>query len=191
MRTETLPVQEMEHRDNDTTAHKQTYFQTVVGLITSPRVFFSGLPEDTGYKNGLVFLAISGIFWASLRFAYFSDHSLFQGVTLAVNAVGMPFVLAAFTFMTMGMFFGRLASYRQLVIIYAYATGTTMMVSWLPTTEIFTEPWRFILVAVGLVKWCSLKWMQAVVSIVLGVIVLLAMLASMAPVLVYLRQCLF
>jgi hypothetical protein len=136
----------------------------------------------------MVFLAISGLFWVSLRYVYFSDHSLFQALTLAINALGMPFLLAAFTFMIMGLFFGRLASYRHLVIIYIYATGVTMMVSWLPTTEIFTETWRFSLVAVGLVKWCSFKWIQAITSIVLGVVILLVMLASMSPVLIFLRQ---
>jgi hypothetical protein len=188
MTTETLPVQEMEHQGVGNTRPKQTYFQTIVALITSPRLFFAQLPQDTGYKKPLVFLAISGLFWASLRYVYFSDHSLFQAFTLGINAMGMPFVLAAFTFMIMGLFFGRLASYRHLAIIYVYATGVTMMVSWLPTTEIFTEPWRFILVAVGLVKWCSFKWIQAITSIVLGVIILLVMLASMSPVLMYLRQ---
>jgi hypothetical protein len=141
-----------------------------------------------GYKKPMVFLAISGLFWVSLRYVYFSDHSLFQALTLAINALGMPFLLAAFTFMIMGLFFGRLASYRHLVIIYIYATGVTMMVSWLPTTEIFTETWRFSLVAVGLVKWCSFKWIQAITSIVLGVVILLVMLASMSPVLIFLRQ---
>jgi len=188
MTTETLDAQEMKHRVVGTEPPRQTYFQTIVALITSPRIFFTDLDQDTGYKKPLVFLTISGVFWASLRYVYFSDHSLFQALTLPINAMGMPFVLAAFTFMIMGLFFGRMASYRHIVIIYAYATGVTMMVSWLPTTEVFTEPWRFLLVAVGLVKWCSFKWMQAITAIVLGVVILLVMLASMSPVLVFLRQ---
>ena len=62
-----------------------------------------------------------------------------------------------------------------------------MLLSWLPTIEIFTEPWRFILVAVGLVKACSFKWTQAITAIVLGVFIMLAMLASLNPVLYQLK----
>jgi hypothetical protein len=188
MTTETLSTREMEQRTADAGPPRQTYFQTILTLLTSPRIFFTDLDKDMGYKKPMVFLAISGLFWVSLRYVYFSDHSLFQALTLAINALGMPFLLAAFTFMIMGLFFGRLASYRHLAIIYIYATGVTMMVSWLPTTEIFTETWRFSLVAVGLVKWCSFKWIQAITSIVLGVVILLVMLAFMSPVLIFLRQ---
>ena len=177
----------MESTAPEKLVQKKSYFQTILDLLSSPRIFFTELPQDTGYKKSLIFLAISGLFWASLRYTYFSDHSFFQAITLVVNALGMPFVTAAFSFMIMGLFWGKLTTYRHLFVIYAYATGVTMMISWLPATEMFTEPWRFILVAVGLVKWCSFKWMQAVTVIVLGVFILLALLASMTPVLYQLR----
>ncbi|PIE69430.1 MAG: hypothetical protein CSA21_02010 [Deltaproteobacteria bacterium] len=183
-----MTVEPIDNQMDDTAYVKPTYFQTIAALITSPRMFFSGLPQHTGYKQALVFLSMSGLFWASLRYTYFSDHSLFQAFTLAANAMGMPCILAAFTFMIMGLFFGRLASYKQITIIYAYATGVTMLISWLPTLEIFTEPWRFFLVAVGLVRWCAFRWIQAITAVVLGVVIMLVMLASMSPVLVYLRQ---
>ncbi|MDD4648799.1 MAG: YIP1 family protein [Desulfoplanes sp.] len=168
-------------------AKKTTYFQTVVNLITSPRIFFTELPQDISYKQSLGFLIISGLFWSSLRYTYYSDHSLFEAATLLINSFGMPFVLAGFTFMIMGLFFGRVTTFKRIAIIYIYATGVTMLVSWLPTVEIFTEPWRFILVAVGLVKSCSFKWTQAVTAIVLGVFIMLALLASLNPVLYQLK----
>ena len=130
---------------------------------------------------------ISGLFWSSLRYLYYSDHSLFEAATLLINSFGMPFVLAGFTFMVMGLFFGRITTFKHIAIIYIYATGVTMLVSWLPTIEMFTEPWRFILVAVGLVKSCSFKWMQAVTAIALGVFIMLALLASLNPVLYQLK----
>jgi hypothetical protein len=166
---------------------KTTYFQTVVDLISSPRIFFTELPQDIGYKKSLVFLIISGLFWSSLRYLYYSDHSLFEAATLLINSFGMPFVLAGFTFMVMGLFFGRITTFKHIAIIYIYATGVTMLLSWLPTIEMFTEPWRFILVAVGLVKSCSFKWMQAVTAIALGVFIMLALLASLNPVLYQLK----
>ncbi len=184
---ETVPDLVSEEALPETEPHKTTYFQTIIALITSPRLFFTELSQETGYKRSLFFLGISGIFWASLRYTYFSDHSFFQAFTLVINALGMPFVLAAFTFMIMGLFFGRLTTYQHLTVVYAYATGVTMMLSWLPATEIFTEPWRFMLVAVGLVHWCSFRWTQAVTAIVLGVFFMLALLASMNPVISQLR----
>ena len=183
----TIPSVALENAADEKIPKKITYFQTVVDLITSPRIFFTQLPQVIGYKKSLNFLLISGLFWASLRYTYYSDHSLFEAATLLINAFGMPFVLAGFTFMVMGLFFGRITTFKRIGIIYIYATGVTMLLSWLPTIEIFTEPWRFILVAVGLVKACSFKWTQAITAIVLGVFIMLAMLASLNPVLYQLK----
>ena len=183
----TIPSVALENVADEKIPKKITYFQTVVDLITSPRIFFTQLPQVIGYKKSLSFLLISGLFWASLRYTYYSDHSLFEAATLLINAFGMPFVLAGFTFMVMGLFFGRITTFKRIGIIYIYATGVTMLLSWLPTIEIFTEPWRFILVAVGLVKACSFKWTQAITAIVLGVFIMLAMLASLNPVLYQLK----
>jgi len=82
----TIPSVALENAADEKIPKKITYFQTVVDLITSPRIFFTQLPQVIGYKKSLSFLLISGLFWASLRYTYYSDHSLFEAATLLMNA---------------------------------------------------------------------------------------------------------
>lgn len=168
------------------------FFPTLTGVAFSPRRFFAEL-EDTqeNYKNSLRFLAFSAMFYTMVSVTYFFDHKLAMAGILFINAMILPGILAGLAQVVMTMFMGRRVGFKRLFSIYAFASGAVMPVSWIPALQIFTEPIRALLVGIGLVKACGLRWWQAALTLLVSVGVFLMLFWSALPVIMQLKQALF
>ncbi len=151
------------------------YFQSLAKVLGEPGTFFSELPHDDSFKQSLGFLMVSSGFFAgaSLLTREFSQPLLTGGIFL-INAVGMTVVAAGLGYMLMSMFFGKKVTFSRLFAVYAFAAGVTLLASWIPLFFWLTEPWKWVLIGMGLTQSCGFRWHQAVAVIAgsIGIIVL-------------------
>jgi hypothetical protein len=146
------------------------YFQTLTRLLGEPRRFFgSGLPQS-GWRQSLGFLILSGLFFTGASIiADPRPKSALMAAIFFVNAVGMPFVAAGLGYMVMMLIMGRRVGFAQFFSIYALSSGATLLVSWVPFFLIFSEPWKWWLIATGMVKGIGFRWVQALLIIGLSI----------------------
>jgi hypothetical protein len=78
---------------------------------------------------------------------------------------------------------GRRIPFSKLFSFYAYASGVTLLASWIPLFTWVTEPWKWILVTVALCKGGGLRWFQAVLMAGLTVSLVTAFFMSLVPIL--------
>jgi len=125
------------------------------------------MPADTGLNQSMGFLVVSAGFFAcaSLLTRQF-ERPLLTGGIFFINAVGMTIIAAGLGYMLMSMFFGKKTTFSRLFAVYAFAAGVTLLASWIPLFIWLTEPWKWILIGIGLTKSFGFRWHQA--AFVLG-----------------------
>ena len=157
------------------------YFQALAKVLGAPGTFFREL-QDTGFKQPLGFLVLSSGFFAgaSLLTRQFARPLLTGGI-LFVNAIGMTVIAAGLGYMLMSMFFGRKATFSRLFAVYAFAAGVTLLASWIPLFIWLTEPWKWVLIGMGLTQTCGFQWTQAVVVIGVTIGVMVLFFRSLLP----------
>jgi hypothetical protein len=163
------------------------YFQSLTRILGSPKQFFGELPEETGFRKPFGFLLISSLFFtgASLTCIY-DSHVLMAGILL-INAIAMPFVTAGTAFLIMTMTMIKRVSFTRLFAVFAFASGVTMLASWIPLFVWITEPWKWLLITMGMVKACGLRWMQAISIVGCSIFIVLLFFWSLAPVIFYVK----
>ncbi|MBL7175443.1 MAG: hypothetical protein ISS66_06420 [Desulfobacteraceae bacterium] len=157
------------------------YFQTLTGILGAPSHFFNELSEEVGFRQPFGFLMISSLFFMVASLTHIREKTVLMAGILFVNAVAMPFILSGIGFMVMTMTMGKRVAFLKFFAVYAFAAGVTMLASWIPLFFWFTEPWKWMLIALGLVKGCGLKWKQAGLIIVLSIFVTVLSFWSFAP----------
>jgi len=163
------------------------YFQALTRMLSSPSRFFSELPDETGFRQPLGCLTISSLFFAGASLTTISENQILMGGVLFVNAVAMPFVTAGITFMVMTMSMGKRVPFPKLFSVYAYATAVTLLASWIPLFVWLTEPWKWMLIIIGMVKGCGFKWMQAILVVAVSIFIVVLFFWSLGPVIVQMR----
>ena len=166
------------------------YFQALTRMLSSPSRFFGELPDETGFRQPLGCLIISSLFFAGAGLTTISENQILMGGILWVNALAMPFVTAGVTFMVMTMSMGKRVSFPKLFSVYAYATSVTLLASWIPLFVWLTEPWKWVLIGIGMVKGCGFRWMQAVLVMAVSIFIVVLFFWSLGPVLAAMRGAL-
>ena len=138
------------------------YFKTLTRILGQPRKFFDTLPPEPGFIKPVGFLVFSSLFFtgASLMVNAFTQPAL-MGAILFVNAVGMVLIASVLGYLVVVLSMGRGQIFSRFFSIYAFAAGVTLLASWVPNFIWLTEPWKWWLIAVGLVHSCGFNWKQA------------------------------
>ncbi len=145
-------------------SHLEYYFLTITGILYSPRRFFSELPYDMAAARAFWFLVISSAFFtvASL-IILLPENIVLVGGTLFLNAVGMCGLAMVIGYGVMLAAMGSRIRFSKIFCIYAICFGMVLHASWIPFFSWITEPIKWWLVFIGLVKGCGFTRMQAVV----------------------------
>ena len=155
---------------------KNFYFQTLSKLLGEPRCFFSELPVDVGFIKPLSFLIVSSIFFsvASL-ICSMPSNLIYLGSIFFINAVGMVLIASGLGYTVMIMFWGKSVTFKRFFSIYAFSSGITLLVAWIPFFIWFTELWKWWLVGTGMARACGLRGWQIIMIIgwSLGIMTLL------------------
>lgn len=159
------------------------YFSTLSKALGAPVIFFRELPRDIGLKQSAGFLIVSSVFFAgaSLLTRDF-PRPVLSGVIFFINAVGMTMIAAGTGYVLMTMIAGRKVTFRTFFSIYAFSSGIVMLAAWIPMFFWVTEPWKWLLIGFGLTKTCELRWLHAVLVIVISIAVIMLFFWSLMPV---------
>jgi len=138
------------------------YFKTLTRILGKPRKFFAELPPEPGFIKPVGFLVLSSLFFtgASLIGIPYAQPAL-MGAILLVNAVGMALIASSLGYLVVLLTMGRCQAFTRFFSIYAFASGVTLLASWIPFFFWLTEPWKWWLIAVGLVHGCGFNWKQS------------------------------
>ena len=152
------------------------YSMMAIQLFSSPGKFFNELNNKFRVKHSAGFLLISALLFtvASIQILK-PDDQLIGSAILFTNAFGMALLLSIIGYALMGASVGRKVSFAAFFSVYAYASGATLLASWIPYTLVFTEPWKWVLVGIGLKKSCGLG-LGATIWVILGSITILSIL---------------
>jgi hypothetical protein len=135
----------------------------------------------------LTFLLFGSLFFAGASLINIYVRSLPAAVILFVNAFTMPFITASAGFMVMTIFIGRRVAFAKIFAVYAFSAGVTLVVSWIPLFVWFTEPWKWWLIGIGLVKGCGLSRLQTILIIGLSIAIVVSFFMSLNPVILSLK----
>ena len=165
----------------------QYYYTTLTGVWFSPGRFFSELPEFPRLARPCAFLLLSSLVFVAGNLLYLRERILLKVAILFVNAVAMPFIASAFGYLVMTMMMGKRASYLRLFSVYAFASGATVLLAWLPYSLWFIEIWKWALIGLGMVKGCAFRPLQAAAVIALSMIILVLFFWSLGPVILWFK----
>ncbi len=157
----------------------QFYFDTLTQLLKEPRKFFSGLSPEIGWKTPGCFLSASSIIYAiasAMNGTY--PNPFFMGVIFFINAVGMVLITAFLGYTVMMVTIGKRLTFISFFAIYAFASGVTLIASWMSFFLIITEPWKFWIIGTGLVKFGKFTVKEAILIILLSVGLIILFLYS-------------
>lgn len=164
------------------------YLSTLICLLKEPGRFFQTLPHTTGIRKPLGFLVISGLIstLAALA-ANGSPRPLMEGGIYFLNATGMALMAAGFGFMIMTMFMKQRVGFSRFVSIYALATGTTVLITWLPWCVWMAEPWKWWLIGTGMTRNFGFRTRHAVALILSSILVMMLFFSTFLPVITTLK----
>ncbi|MFZ5569207.1 MAG: hypothetical protein ACOZF0_02300 [Thermodesulfobacteriota bacterium] len=161
-----------------------THGRTLMQLVTAPGVFFENSRDRLVSTAPLVFLAFSAVLFTVLTLVFQpGTRSPLVAAILMGNAFGMVLILSFISYLVMVLSMGKRTGYRQMIGVFAYASGAGMMIAWIPHMLILSEPWRWFLVGMGLAKGLGLKWTGSLWIIFCAVTVMTILFRSVLPLL--------
>ncbi len=164
-----------------------SYFQALTRILGSPAQFFGEFPGEVGFRQPFGFLIVSGLFYTGASLTCIHESPVIMAGILLVNAIAMPFILAGISYMVMTMSIGKRVTFARLFAVYAFATGVTLLASWIPLFIWLTEPWKWLLIGIGMVKGCGLNGKQAILIIGVSIFIVVLFFWSLAPVVTYIK----
>jgi len=158
------------------------YFKTLTRLLGKPRRFFTELPPEPGFKNPVGFLVVSSLLFAGaslLKGGY--DQPVLMAAILLVNAMGMALIASSLGYLVVLLTMGRCRTFSRFFSIYAFASGVTLLAAWIPNFIWLTEPWKWWLIAVGLVHGCGFTWKQSLMVTTISFCLLVSIFWLLIP----------
>ena len=150
------------------------YFWTLAALARRPSRFFAEMPDETGWRVPLGVLIVSSLFYAAMGSTLVPENGWLMAGIFFINALGMVVLNALAGF---GLAVGLLrldVRFARIFAVYALVNGAVLLISWTPSFIWFTEPLKWALLGIGLVRACRMGRFQAVllIGLSLGVVYL-------------------
>ena len=148
----------------------QFYSYSLIQLLIEPGQFFKELAENTTLKKTLGFMVICCSFFAmaSLLTGAYSRPVWIMAIIFFVSAAGMILMSSLLGYTAMVMILGKRTPFSIIFSLYAFSSGVTLFISWLPFFLWFTEPWKWWLIYTGFKNTCGLTWKQALLVLLIS-----------------------
>jgi len=168
----------------DTTTFPGYYMNISGQLLRQPKGFFAQFRNNgAGPRQAMNFLVLSGgLFAVATMLVARPAQPLQVSAILFANAVGMALFSGLIGYIVMGMTLGRRVTLARMLSVYAFAFGVTLLISWVPYSVWFTEPWKWWLVFTGLTLGCGFKTWEALMVMVLSMAVIIGFFYSLMAV---------
>ena len=131
---------------------KMNLMGALSGLAMSPRRWFAeSFPGVTPREAGGMLL-LASLFYAAVGALPMSGTgTLVRAGILLANALGMTVLHTAMAWLVCAAVGGRRIRFASIWMVFAIGTSPTLLIAWIPFTFFFTEPWRWVLVALGMI----------------------------------------
>ena len=163
------------------------YFQIMNRLLVSPGQFFSEVLEFIPFTQALGFLILSSLFFSLAELSLLSHSYLIMSEIHFLNALVMPLLSALIGYVLIKKGLRIAIGFKKLLTIYALSSGLTLLMAWVPLFLWITEPWKWFLIGLGMVKGCNLSRSQALFVIALSILLIILGCRSMNEVLLLFR----
>jgi hypothetical protein len=174
-----MKVQEMSQHER---FNFRYYFQTLTKMLSEPGTFFRQMPLKMHWSRPFGFLMVSSLFFAVASIiAGMSSHPLLMGMIYLINAVGMTFMASIIGFIVISMLMGKRIAFATFFSIYAFASGVTLLSSWMPCFLVITEPWKWWLTYIGIKHVCHVSGRQSFIVILVSIALLLLFFWTLLP----------
>ncbi len=149
------------------------YINTLSKILKKPGKFFSETPEDLKIKYPFVFLIISCIISSSsILLTQTQDNSFLETGIYFINSIGMVFIAAGFSYILTTMFMKKQITFSRFFSVYAFSTGITVLVSWIPFCIWMVEPWKWWLIGTGMIKNFGFKKSHTIILLASSILIL-------------------
>lgn len=148
----------------------QFYSYSLIQLLIEPGQFFKDLPDKATLRKTLGFMVICCAFFtiASLLTGAYSRPAWVMGIIFFANASGMILISSVLGYVSMAMILGKRTSFFIIFSLYAFSSGVTLFISWLPFFLWFSEPWKWWLIYTGFKNTCMLTWKQVLLILLVS-----------------------
>lgn len=151
-----------------TSRSKVSYFHIMHRMLVSPGQFFGGELNLIDPFRAFCFLLLTSLFFTlaglSLHWQTFPALS----AVLFMNAVLMPVLTAGTGCILIKWVTRKPISFSRLFPLYALSSGLMMFIAWIPFFVWITEPWKWLLIGLGLTRSYGLSRGQSTLVIVLS-----------------------
>jgi len=110
-----------------------------------------------------------------------------MALIILINGLAMPVISAAIGYGIMFVALKRKLSWPRMLALYAYGSGVTYLISWIPLATWIGEPWKWILIGIGLVRGFGFNRGQAVGIVAGSVLVIILLFYFLSSALVLLK----
>lgn len=154
-------------------ASRLTYFQILNRMLVSPGQFFGHDIQGIHLGRAMGLLILSSLFFTLAGLNLLQHSSLVMSVIHFLNALIMPSISAVIGYVLIKKGLRQPVGFSKVFTVYALASGLTLLMSWIPLFLFITEPWKWFLIGLGMVKRCGLSWRQALFVITVTVLFLI------------------
>jgi len=152
---------------------KLNYFQIMNRMLVSPGQFFGEALDAIDLRLALGFLSLSSLFFTLAKLSLIQQDYLKLSLINFLNSLFMPALCAGTGYALLRWLSDRKIPFARLFAVYALSSGLMMLIAWVPLFLWITEPWKWFLIGLGLVKGCGLSRSQALVVIGLSILLLI------------------
>lgn len=155
-------------------------------MLREPGTYFKELPHEMGLKQPLGFLVVSSVFFMGASLVRTLPlNPIFWGAVFLINATGMVFIAAGLGYMVMAIIMGKRVTFKRFLSIYAFSSGVTLLASWVPLFFWLTEPWKWWLIGIGMVKSFGFKLPQVFLIVGISVSIMVLFFGSVLPIILH------
>ena len=166
---------------------RPNYLQIMNRMLVSPGQFFRDTLGYVDLRRALGFLILSSLFFTLAKLSLIQQDYLKLSVINFLNSLFMPALCAGIGYALLKWFSDREIRFNRLFAVYALSSGLMMLMSWIPLFLWITEPWKWFLVGLGLVKGCGLSRRQTLLVIILSIFLIVLVFWSINKIIFLLR----
>lgn len=144
------------------------YMRTLSALLMRPGTFFETRFESISSGQALGILTISGIFFAATGSLLTpGSATVTMAAILFINAMGMVAIAAGIAYLAVVASTSRRYPFKRLWNVFSLSSGAVLLIAWIPSAFILTEPWKWWLIGTGLVHGLGMTKTRAAIIVLL------------------------
>jgi len=160
----------MTHASGQTgTLTRMNMMGSLTALTISPRRWFAeDFPGITPREAGAMLFLASLFYAAAGALPMSNTGTLVRGAILMVNALGMTVLHSAMAWLVCALAGVPRMRFASIWMVFAIGTSPTLLIAWIPFTFFFTEPWRWLLVALGMIYGMGMGKLRTVLVLLIA-----------------------